>query len=181
MSAFDYNTAGEQRDFGVIPDGTIAVVQLTIREGGAGEDGLLRRSDKGAEMLDCGFTVVEGIHAKHKFFGNMVLSGPTEGHATAANITRERLRAIIESARGIKPKDVSEAANKARVATNHEFDGIRFMARIGVEPAKGEFRARNILASVVTPDMKEWRPVQQVEQPPADPKAIVKPKWAEDQ
>ena len=37
---FDFNTAGEQRTFDVVPDRTIAVVQLNIRPGDAGEDGL---------------------------------------------------------------------------------------------------------------------------------------------
>jgi hypothetical protein len=186
MSAsFDFNTASEQRDFDVIPDKTVAVVQLKIRDGNAGADGLLKRSKSGeAEGLDCEFTVVEGPYAKRKFFAFMVLSGTTDGHAQAADITKSRLRAILESARGIKPQDVSEAAKKARVAEYRDFDGIRFIARIGVEPAKGDYRAKNILAAVVTPDQKEWRPIEQVEQPlmHASPAAasnvIPKPAWA---
>jgi hypothetical protein len=189
MGAFDYNTADGQRDLDVIPKGTIAVVQLNIRPGDAGEDGMLRRSkDGGCEMLDCEFVVVEGPHAKRKFFNNAVLSGTTDGHAQAADITRSRLRAILESARGIKPTDVSEAAKKARVAEYRDFDGIRFLAKIGVEPAKGEYKAKNILDMVITPDQKEWRPIGQIEQPPAHTtpaavtpasKTIVKPPWAQ--
>jgi hypothetical protein len=189
MGAFDYNTADGQRDLDVIPNGTIAVVQLNIRPGDAGEDGMLRRSkDGGCEMLDCEFVVVEGPHAKRKFFSNMVLSGTTDGHAQAADITRSRLRAILESARGIKPQDVSEAAKKARVAEYRDFDGIRFLAKIGIEPAKGEYKAKNTITTVITPDMKEWRPIEQLEQPPAHAtpatvapasKTIVKPAWAQ--
>jgi hypothetical protein len=187
MSAFDFNSVDEQLNFDVIPDGTIVVVQLKIREGNAGENGLLRRSKSGeAEGLDCEFTVVEGPHTKRKIFGFYVLSGTTDGHAQAADITKRRLRAILESARGIKPADVSEAAKKARVAEYRDFDGIRFVTRLGVEPAKGDYRAKNILASVITPDMKEWRPVEQVEQPlmhsapeaKAEATAIVTPAWA---
>ena len=37
---FDFNDAGEQNSFDVIPDGTIVTVQLTIRPGGAGKDGM---------------------------------------------------------------------------------------------------------------------------------------------
>ena len=37
MGAFDYNTADGQRDLDVIPNGTIAVLQLNIRPGDAGE------------------------------------------------------------------------------------------------------------------------------------------------
>ena len=190
MSAFDFNTASEQRDFDVIPDKTVAVVQLKIRDGNAGPDGLLTRSRSGeAEMLSCELTVVEGPHTKRKFFENMVISGTTDGHAQAADISKSKLRAIIESARGIKPKDVSETAKKARVCELRDFDGVRFIARIGVEPAKGDYKAKNILAAVITPDQKEWHPIEQVEQPlmhatPAaeakskDALAIKKPEWA---
>jgi hypothetical protein len=189
MGAFDFNTANEQRDLEVIPNGTIAVVQLNIREGDAGENGLLKRSKSGeAEGLDCEYIVVEGPHAKRKFFSFQVLSGTTDGHAQAADITRSRLRAILESARGIKPADVSEAAKKARIAEYRDFDGIRFLAKIGIEPAKGDYKAKNILSSVITPDQKEWRPIGQVEQPPQHAasaavtpasKTIVKPPWAQ--
>jgi hypothetical protein len=190
MSAFDFNTASEQRDYDVIPDKTVAVVQLKIRDGNAGPDGLLKRSKSGeCEGLDCEFTVVEGPYAKRKFFSFNVLSGTTDGHAQAADITKSRLRAILESARNIKPQDVSEAAKKARVAELRDFDGIRFIARIGVEPAKGDYKAKNILAAVITPDQKEWRPIEQVDQPlmhatPAagakasESLAIKKPEWA---
>jgi hypothetical protein len=190
MSAFDFNTATEQRDFDVIPDGTLAVVQANVRAGNAGEGGLLKRSKNGeAEGLDCQFTVVEGPHAKRKFFSFMVLSGTTDGHAQAADITKSRLRAILESARGIKPQDVSEAAKKARVAEYGDFDGIRFMVRIGVEPAKGDYKAKNILASVITPDQKEWRPIEQPDRSQLDGRwskteatpsnVITKPAWAQ--
>jgi hypothetical protein len=190
MGTFDFNSVDEQ-SFDVIPDGTIVVVQLKIREGNAGENGLLTRSKNGkAEGLDCEFTVVEGPHTKRKIFGFYVLSGVTDGHAQAADITKRRLRAILESARGIKPADVSDAAKKARVAEYRDFAGICFMTKLGIEPAKGDFKAKNILASVITPDMKEWHPIEQIEQPLMhstpnaggssgdNPLAIEKPKWA---
>jgi hypothetical protein len=160
---FDFNQASEQRDFDVIPDKTIVVLQLNIRPGNTGEGGMLKRSNSGeAEGIDSMFTVVGGPHAKRKIFAFMVWSGTTDGHAQAADITRSRLRAIVESARGIKPADVSEAAKKARVIADlNELDGIRFMARLGVEPPKGEYRAKNVITTVITPDMKEWHQVEQ--------------------
>ena len=96
--AFDYTEAPEQRGDGPIPDGTVATVQLTIRPGGAGEGGLLKRSqDGGCEMLDCEFVVVDGPHAKRKLWERMIVSGTTDGHAKAAEISRGKLRAILES------------------------------------------------------------------------------------
>ena len=104
---------------------------------------------------------------------------------TAADISRRKLRAILECARGIKPADVSEAAKKARVVEYADFDGIRFLAQIGVEPAKGDYRAKNFLAQIITPERKEWQPVEQGARPTPAPTAgekpsnvIVKPAWA---
>ena len=147
----DFNQAGAQKSFDVIPDGTIVVVQMNIRPGNVGEGGLLKRSKNGqAEMVDAEFVVVQGEYAKRKFWENMVLSGTTHGHQEAADITKRRLRAILESARGIKPQDVSEAAKAARNAEFAEFHGLRFMCKLGVEPARGEYKAKNNIAEVIT-------------------------------
>src|SRR6516225_7733244 len=107
----DFNTAGEQRSFDVIPDRTIVTLQLTIRPGGAGDDDWLKRSaDKNSEGLNCEFVVVDGEYAKRKLWQLYTLHGTTPGHAEAGEISRRTLRAILESARGIKPSDKSEAA-----------------------------------------------------------------------
>jgi hypothetical protein len=160
--SFDFNQAGEQRSFEVMPDGTIAVMQANIRPGNVGEDGLLKCSNDGrCEGLSVEFTIVEGEYAKRKIFAFMVISGTTDGHSQAADITKQRLRAILESARGIKPTDVSEAAKQARVAKFADFDGLRFVGKIGIEAARGDYKAKNTLAEVITPDRKEWHPIEQ--------------------
>jgi hypothetical protein len=182
----DFNQVGAQKSFDVIPDGTIVVVQMNIRRGNAGEGGLLKRSKNGlAEMLDAEFIVVEGDHVKRKFWENMVVDGPTDGHKEAADITHRRLRAIIESVKGIKPADVSEEAKAARNVEYDAFDGMRFVCRVGVEPAHGDYKAKNILVEVITPDRtKEWRPIEQQPKPKDSgpggntPTPIIKPKWA---
>ena len=54
----DFNNAGPQRSFDVIPSGTIATLHLTVRPGNAGENGWLRRSKAGdSEALDCEFAL----------------------------------------------------------------------------------------------------------------------------
>jgi hypothetical protein len=183
----DYNSAGAQKSFDVIPDGTIVIVQMNIRPGNVGEGGLLKRSKNGqAEILDAEFIVVEGDHVKRKFWENMVLSGTTDGHEEAADITKRRLRAILESARGIKPQDISEAAKAARNAEFAEFHGLRFMCKLGVEPALGEYKAKNNIAEVITPDRNEWHAIEQrpksaeAKKGGADntPAPITKPAWA---
>ena len=182
----DYNSAGAQKSFDVIPDGTIVVVQMNIRRGNAGEGGLLKRSKNGqAEMLDAEFIVVEGDHVKRKFWENMVVDGATDGHKEAADITHRRLRAIIESVKGIKPANVSETAKAARNVEYDAFDGMRFLCRVGVEAARDGYKAKNILAEVITPDRtKEWRPIERQPKPKDSgpggntPTPIIKPKWA---
>ena len=114
---YDYTDAPEQRGNELIPADTVATVQLTIRLGGAGEGGLLKRSqDGGCEMLDCELVVVDGPHMKRKLWERMIISGTTDGHAKAAEISRGKLRAFLESARGIKPNDTSKEARNARTA-----------------------------------------------------------------
>ena len=194
---YDYTKAPPQREIELIPHGTVAPVSLKIRPGGAGEGGLLKRSAKGdCEMLDLEFAVVDGPYVRRKFWEYLILAGTSDGHAKSADMNRGTLRAIIESARGIKPKDVSTQARQARTADLKDFDGLIFIAKIGVEKGKpkndgsGEnWPDKNILAAVITPDRQDWHPV---EQPPpfngggdgsggATPPAstpIAKPAWA---
>jgi hypothetical protein len=171
---YDYTEAPPPRDFELIPHGTIATLNLHIRPGGAGEDGILKRSkDGGCEMLDCELTVVDGPHKGRKFWQNWVLAGTTDGHVQAADISRGTLKAIIDSALGIEPNDKSAQARASRTISLKQFESMRFIAKIGVEKGRarndgsGEnWPDKNILAGVITPDRKEWH---RVEQPPESP------------
>jgi hypothetical protein len=184
----DFNNAGEQRTFDVIPADTIATLQIKIRPGQAGEGGWLRRSKAGdSEALDLEFTVVDGPYAKRKFWSLFTVRGTTEGHALAQEFSHERLRAILESARGIRPDDKSDAAKQARQTSDWgDFNGVRFIGKIGVEPAQGQYRAKNILVEVITPNRKEWHQPDNSSAPAATPSpqqnagttAIARPAWA---
>jgi hypothetical protein len=187
---FDFNDAPEQREFDLVPKGTVASIRITVRAGSAGEGGWLKRSkDGGCEMLDLEFVLIDTEFARRKFWANLVVSGTTDGHAKAAEISRSRLRAILESARGIKPDDSSAEARAKRKATYQDFDGLTFIGKIGVE--KGESRGngenypdRNCLDAVITPDKKDWHQVEQAPRPqaPSSGEAAVlpikKPAWA---
>jgi hypothetical protein len=203
MTTLDFNNAGEQRSFDVIPSGTLCSVQLTVRAGGAGDDGWLRKSkDSGSEALDCEFTVLDGEHAKRKIWGLYTVQGTTSGHADAAEISRKALCAMLEAARGILPSDKSEAAQKARQANSYgDFDQLRFIARIGVRPAQGEFPAKNTILEIITPDRRDWRKIEQLPPDASKPRpgavaggvaaspgapeaaptqgAVARPKWAQ--
>lgn len=190
--AFDFNNAQEQREGGLIADGTVAVVHMTVRPGNAGEGGWLKRSKNGdSQAMDCEFTVVEGPFAKRKFWSLFTVEGTTEGHAKAAEISASRLRGILESAKGIRPDDESDTAKVARrVNSWGDFDGMRFVAKIGVEKGKDGYKDKNTLDAAVTPDRKAWVKVEQVAkqqtmapigvvaQQAANQPATGKPSWA---
>ena len=191
-NSFDFNNDGEQKSFDVIPANEIVTLQLTVRPGASGEGGwLTKSSDGGSEGLDCEFTVVDGKYAKKKLWQRLTLQGTTEGHATAGGISRSLLKAVLESARGIAPDDKSEAAQKARkVESWGDFNNLRFVARIGVKPAKDGYAAKNTIMEVVTPDRKTWKKPEQVAPGAVAPSAgaasaappknaIARPQWAE--
>jgi hypothetical protein len=183
---YDFNDAGQN----VIPDGTVATVRMTIRPGNTGEGGWLRRSKDGnSEALDCEFVVLDGTYAKRKFWTLFTVAGTTQGHSQAAEISRGKLRAVLESVRGIKPDDKSDSAKQARrIESYGDLDGLAFMARIGVEPPQDGYKAKNRLDRVITPDETAWHAVTQVPaaaapttpaKPASTPAKIERPKWGQ--
>jgi len=176
---FDFNDDGEQRSFDVIPANTVVTLQMTIRPGGAGDDGWLKRAaDGNSEGLDCEYTVVEPEQFRKKRLWQVhTLRGKTEGHAEAGKISREFLKAVLESAKGIRPDDKSEAAQNARKPSTGwaEFDQLRFVARLGVRPPRDGFAAKNIILHVITPDRQDWRKPEQISVKPTTSAAPATP------
>lgn len=161
----DFNDAPSQREGELIPNGTIAPVQMTVRAGGHGPGGFLKRTKDGSGfMLDCEFVVLEGPQAKRKFWGMYMMEGNGgEGHTKAVDIARATLRAMLESARGIRPDDMSDSAKDARRVSGYaDFDGIRFIAKIGVENGRDGYKDKNKLTEAVTPDKPQWAQVTQI-------------------
>jgi len=194
---YDYTDAPPPQ-FEPIPHGTIATVAMHIDAGNVGEDGMLKRSkDGGCEMLNAVLTITDGPYKGRKVFERWILAGTTDGHAKSADINRGTLKAILDSALGLKPDDVSPQARAARTVSLKQFEGMTFVGKIGIEKGKpkndgtGEsWSDKNILAAVITPDKKEWRPSEQPppfngggggapSSPPSSPAApIGRPEWA---
>src|SRR5262249_10632662 len=133
------------------------------------EDELLKRTANGdAEMLDFEFVVVDGPHAKRKFWVNWILEGTTSGQKEMALTNRGRLKQILESARGIRRGDKSEQALAAYKASLKDFDNIILVGKIGLK--KGELKKdssgekwpdKNYLMAAIGPDHKDWHSVEQ--------------------
>jgi len=165
---YDYTDAPPPQ-FEPIPHGTIATVAMHIDAGNVGEDGMLKRSkDGGCEMLNAVLTITDGPYKGRKVFERWILAGTTDGHAKSADINRGTLKAILDSALGLKPDDVSPQARAARTVSLKQFEGMTFVGKIGIEKGKpkndgtGEnWPDKNMLAAVITPDKKDWHPVEQ--------------------
>jgi hypothetical protein len=164
---YDYSDAPPPRDFELIPANTIATCCLHIQGGGAGEDGMLKRSKDGrCEMLALEFALLDTEFAKRKFWENWIVKG--SDHGKAIEISHSRIKAVLDSALGLDPKDVSPQARAARTRSYKELEGLVFISKIGVEKGtpkndgSGEnWPDRNILAAIITPDRREWHPVVQ--------------------
>jgi len=157
---YDFNDA-ESNTGDLIPKGTVAPVILTIRPGGTGDGGWLTQSRNSPyQYLDCEFTVTAGPFAKRKFWTLLMAGHATpneEKVAKTLGITRSKLRGILESARGIDPNDMSEAAKAKRIVNGYgDFSGMEFVAKIGVEAGTGGYADKNVFDNAVPVTSKDY-------------------------
>lgn len=160
MGFFDFNTAEPQASGELIPAKTLVKVISAIRSGGGGDDLYLTISDSGFEYLNFEFTIISSPMAKRKIFQNVGVGGTTDGHAKAAEISRSLIRAMLESARGVDPKDVTDKANAARrIQSWADLDQMEFAIEVGIEKGKGGYEDRNKIQRVLTPDHPQYQNV----------------------
>ena len=161
MSFFDFNDAEQQQSGELLPAKTLCKVVMVIRPGGYGDDGWRRKSDSGFEYLNAEMTVSSTPYAKRKLWQNIGVGGTTDGHQKAAQISRALLRAALESARGIDPKDESDNARAARQVNGWEdFNELEFAIEVGIDKDKtGQYRDKNKIQKVITPDHSKYQQV----------------------
>ena len=189
--SFDMNDAEPQKSGDLIADGSFAKVIMTIRPGGVDGDseidrGLLKTSGtpgSDVKMLDAEFTVAEGPYARRKFWQVLTVSGgklDDAGVSIGWKISKSTIRAMIDSALGLDPKDMSEAAKAKRVLRGlADLAGISFVAKIKVEASSnGRYGDSNKLDHVVVPTEPEWRKVMDGEVVPPAPGPKSRPKPA---
>ena len=170
--SFDMNDAEPQKNGELIQDGTFAKVTMTLRPGGTDgqgeiDRGLLKASaTPGSDvlMLDAEFTLVEGPQARRKFWQMFTVAGgklDEQGQSIGWKISKSSLRAMIDSALGLDPHDMSEAAKAKRILRGlGDLNGITFVAKIKVEASDDpRYAPSNKLDRVVVPNEPEWRKV----------------------
>lgn len=180
--SFDMNDAEPQKTSELMPDGTFAKVTMSIRPGGIDgqseiDQRLLKASnqpDSDVLLLDAEFTVIEGSHAKRKFWQNFTVAGgkvDDDGVSIGWKISKSTFRAMIDSALGLNPEDMSEEAKAKRILRGlADLSGITFIAKIKVEPSNDtRYGPSNRLDRVVLPTEPEWRKVMDGEVVPAQP------------
>jgi hypothetical protein len=179
---FDMNDVAPQQSGDLIPDGTFAKVTMSIRKGGTDgmsevDRGLLKASNQpGSDvlMVDAEFTVAEGPFARRKFWQNFTVQGgklDEQGQSIGWKISKSAFRSMIDSALGLNPEDMSEAAKAKRMLRGlADLDGITFVAKIQVEPNRNPaYKDANKLDHVILPTAPEWQKVMAGEVVPAQP------------
>jgi hypothetical protein len=162
----DFNGVDPAKPNEAIPDGTFAKVIMTIRPGGLDGDspidrGLLTASRaEGSDVvqLDCEFTILEGPFARRKFWRRFVVSGgkvDEQGVSIGWKITKSALRAILDSAHGLDPKDESPTAQgKRRISGFYDLNNFTFVAKIATDE-----EGRSELDAAITRERPEWAKV----------------------
>jgi len=187
--SFDMNDAEPQKSGELIPDGAFAKVTMTIRPGGTDgqseiDRGLLKASNTpGSDvlMVDAEFTVAEGPHVRRKFWQMFTVSGgkvDEHGVSIGWKISKGSFRAMIDSALGLDPSDMSEATKAQRILRGlADLNGITFVAKIKVEPSDDpRYGDSNKLDRVVLPSEPEWRKVMDGEVLTPSPSTRARPK-----
>lgn len=164
----DLNQAEEQREGTgggkAAPPDSIVMVQLTLRQPKAGNEGsmpMLARAQGGLEQLNCEFVIAGGAYAGAKWFDRLsVGNAHTEGQKKAVDIAMRTIRAMVEASRNINPKDASPQAAQGRVLQAwEELNGIYFPAMLDAvvsdANAQGKRFVNNKLKRVITPDRAE--------------------------
>lgn len=161
MSWMDFSDA-EQQTGDVIPQGTLAKVHMKIRPGGYDDPSkgwtggyATRKEETGAVYLDCEFTIIGGKYDKRKVWSLIGLHS-TKGPKWE-QMGRSFVRAALESARGIKPSDVSEQAIKARqISGFSDLDGLEFAVKIDVEEGQNGYSDKNKINNVIPCTHKDY-------------------------
>jgi hypothetical protein len=162
--AINYADAEDQQSRDLFPGG-VYPLKAEVILGGHGEDGTLTlASSKRSLHLALVCTVNEGEHRGRKVWDNVTVAlaennslpplepGKLNKLQTAVRIGRARIKALLNSARGLDPNDKSEATEAKRAIESHDdLTGMIFWAEISEEPARDGYAARNKIERIVEP------------------------------
>lgn len=178
----DMNDAELPRNTDILPDGSFVKVTMQIRRGGLdglgeADRGLLKGAkspSSDVRMLDCEFTITDGPLARRKFWQTFTVMGgklDDNGVSIGWKISKGMFRAMIDSALGLDPQDMSEVARGKRMLRGlSDLHGITFVAKLRVEPASdARYSETNKIDRVLLASDPEYAKVMAGESVPAAP------------
>ena len=191
------------KEFDLIPAGTVARAILTMKRGGEviadySSQPMFKVGASGAKYLECEFTIVGGKYDKRKFWQNIMCDGgkinPESGMPWCKEIGIRTFRDIINSAFGLDPNDTSpEAASRRKVNDLTALDGAEFCVKIAIEKGTNGYADKNKMLVALALNSKEYigssnqapvqtqvqQPVQQTQTTNPTPNAGGIPPWAQ--
>jgi hypothetical protein len=167
------------QEFSLIPAGTIARAVIVVKMGdieipefGSGQWFKQSQSSR-AKWMELEFTVIGGEFDRRKFWDRIFVDGDKMGQSgipQAKEIGLSTLRQIIESAAGLDPTDMSEAAQQRRnISGIMDLNGMEICAKIGVKKGTNGYSDSNRLTAAMTPNQTGYIAAgqAQVQQTPA--------------
>ncbi len=149
----DLNKASIEAVYELIPAGTIVRAKLSINRDVDGNLVTLSRSNDN-KYLSFIFTVLDEPYVNMKIFSNVGVAGESKyvyrGMA--------RLRAILESGKGISSNDDSERSKRNRLLESYsELEGltVQVKVKIKIDPT-GTYKDKNDIDRIITPDCEEY-------------------------
>ena len=160
-------------DYGLLPAG-VYQLKVEVVSGGRGPDGTLTLAKNGCTMhVQLVYTVNAGDYRNRKIWDYLTVT--LDEHAvvldehgnplppleaakkldklrTAVRMGRSKIKALINSARGLNPDDKSAATEARRSIESHDdLNGMIFWADVGVRAGSGGYGPSNFVDYIVQP------------------------------
>lgn len=152
----------------LIPNGTVcrAIIALKAGDMELPEFGMgpwfKRSQSSSAKWMELEFTIVGGEHDRRKFWDRIFVDGDKMGQSgipQAKEIGLQTLRAIIESANGLDPADMSPQAQQRRqISGVADLNGMEICAKVGIKKGNNGYQDTNRLMAAVTANQKDFIP-----------------------
>lgn len=149
----DFSNAQNQRDFSeMIPEGTLCrgVFNIQAHNADAGVWETPTKAGTG-KYLKVDITIVGGKYDKRHVFDNINTENP---NPVASNIGHGAVKAILECSRGASLQNMQAYS----LNSYGELNGAEIVFKVGMEPAKGAYSSKNVVAVYLSPlqTEKDW-------------------------
>jgi len=149
----NFNDAEDQMSYALIPHKTIAKVRILVKRGGyvtqEFDDGYATKSNSSNSVyLACEFVVVGGKYDNRKIWSNIGLH--SDNSEKYAEIGRSTIKAILNSANNLDPKDKSPQAIAVRSIKDFgDLNDLEVVAEITIND-KGK-DPKNEIKTIIVP------------------------------